>query len=209
MTVTLTQYIHQVSPEIQQALRLSMKDAVNKSALLVTQDARKRVQSAIGAEMRLSGYLYNRKTGSRVSEKIIEAGGRRINPAYKKADSETKPVALIGARGPAHLIEHSRRGGYLITPAKKRLGLSSPGYAEALQRFLGYYPEEAAAVVSRAEKRRALALWPSGDFRAQVKGGAINRPQGGPITASFQAAPWMILNTATNAVRERVDRVKH
>lgn len=203
MTVTLPEFIHEVTPQMQHDLRLAMQDAVNASALHVTTIARFAVQAMLGPEQRLSGYMYNR-TGSKVGGTITEAGGRRINPAYKRADSNLHPVALIGARGPAHFIEHSRRGGYVIDPAKFRLGpRSGAGYRKALE-ALGFYPGEAEALAGRAEQRRAIGF-PDGNARARVKGGSILRTQG-PIGRTFDRAPSLIYRVAEREINRSLDR---
>lgn len=208
MTVTLQVFVAKVVPDMKGGVRLALKEAVNRSALDITRDARARVQAKIGSEQRLSGYLYNR-TGSKVGGTVTEAGGRRINPAYKKADSNVHPVALIGARGPAHFIEHSRQGGYEIGPAKFRLGpKSGAGYRKALV-LLGYDPEEAASMASGAERRRAISLPPYGedDRRAHVKGGAIHR-SGGPILAAFAAAPATVRRNGEKILQDALKRMK-
>jgi len=202
MTVTLPEFI-QLTPEIQQDLRLAMREAVNKSALAVTQDARERVKIELGADQRLSGYLYN-PTGSRVRV----AGGRRINPAYKPAMSEEHPVALVGARGPAHLIEHNRRGDYDIKP-RRRGRPSAAVQSEAgafVQSMLGGPLESAPTAEAHAP---ALGRKGGSMFRAAVKGGFILRPLGGPIADAFRYAPRTVAQLAEQTVAARVNRMRY
>jgi hypothetical protein len=214
MTVTLPEFI-QLTPEIQKDLRLAMREAVNKSALAVTQDARERVKLEIGPEQRLSGSkilfswtVEQPGTESRRIRTKADPAGRRINPAYKPADSETKPTALIGARGPAQWIEHDRRGGYDIAPRAGRQG--RPG--AAVQSEVNTFVQSMLGGPMKATKRgHAPAVGRKGGnmFRAKVKGGFILRPLGGPIADAFRAAPRTVAQLAENIVAARVNRMRY
>lgn len=199
------------------ALRLATREAVNVSALEVTQDARRRVRSVLGPEQRMSRLTVRKRNDKggkleRVTLATIEKGGTRINPYYRQADSTTKPVALVGARGPAHLIEHSRRGGYDVRPTRG-VATSAAGedLAELQARIFGRTRTETQATTARLQKRPALVTGlgteknPAG-YYGRVRPGPINRPQGGPINAAFRAAPATMRNLAQRTMDESFSR---
>jgi hypothetical protein len=177
-----------VTKPVRDALHLATKDAVNQCALLITTDARRRVQAAIGPEQRMShvtARVRGDKGGRRVvvSAETIGKGGTRINPAYKQADSVTNPVAVIGARGPAHLIEHRRRGGYEVKPLK--VAGASPDIADV---FASIKAAQLTAELGlpQGSARRALKV-PGTDGRARAHPGPITNPLR-PITKAFEQA---------------------
>lgn len=218
MAVTLAQFTKQISADIADDLRLAMREAVNKSALAVTQDARKRVSAKLGPERRLSGSkiqfswtVEQPGTESRRVRTAADPRGRRINPAYKPALSETNPTALVGARGPAQWIEHDRKGGYDIVPRHKGRQGATAAQRSSASDFIESMLGRPITGGTGATKGHAPALGEAGGkmFRAKVKGGAISRPLGGPITEAFLRAPATVAQLAAAAVAERVNRIRY
>lgn len=196
--------------EVTDALRLATREAVNVGALEITQDARRRVRSVLGPEQRMSRLTVRKRNDKggkleRVTLATIEKGGTRINPYYRSANSTTKPVALVGARGPAHLLEHSRRGGYDVRPGRAAL---AEGEADELARMqaaiFGRTQAETQATTARLQRRGAIPT-PHGFF-GRVQPGPISRPQGGPITAAFAAATGTISEKCRLALQQKIDR---
>jgi len=189
-----------VTEPVRAALHLATKDAVNQCALLITTDARRRVQAAIGAEQRLShvtARVRADKGGRRVkvSAATIGKGGTRINPAYKQADSVTNPTAIIGARGPAHLIEHARRGGYEVKPLK--VAGAGPDIADV---FAMIKTAQLASELGLPQSSAGRALKvPGTDGRARAHPGPIRDPLR-PITTAFMQAR----KTVEKAARDEV-----
>ena len=212
-TVPLDRVAFVVTPEIAKQIRLATREAVNKSALEITQDARERVNLAIGPERRLSGSkilfswtVEKPGTDSRRVRKEADPRGRRINPAYKQADSVTKPTALIGARGPAQWIEHDRKGPYKepIRPRRSR-ATSDKAVADLdrLQQEIFGTPSSRGPT-SRLKHAPALSI--GGKFYGAAKGGSILRPRGGPITGAMRAAPRTVQRLAERVLAERMAR---
>jgi hypothetical protein len=198
-----------VTQPVQAALRLATREAVNQVALLITQDARRRVQAAIGAEQRMSGVTSRQRNGKRsqVTPETIAKGGTRINPAYKNADSLTNPVAVIGARGPAHYIEHPRRGGYEVRPRRAgATGPAVPSMAAILAKTLDITPQ-----VAEGRLRHPALRIPGTKGRASAHPGPINHPLA-PITQAFTAAPTTMANAARDeleaGLRRRLGRLR-
>lgn len=192
----------EVVAELAEAMRLATREAVNKSAEVVTLDARRRVRAAVGADQRLSGVKTRKRAGStrRVTPETIGKGGTRINPYYRAATSETNPQALVGVRGPAQYIEHPRRGGYEVRPLDRPVTPAAiPTVADMLAATFGTAPDVAAARL----RHPALAT-PQGP-RARARPGAIATPLA-PITKAFAAAPATIHEAARDAVEASMRR---
>lgn len=191
------------------AVRHSMREAVNVAALEITKEARRRTQVVLGPEQRMSR-LTNRlrpdKGGRmvRVSLETIAKGGTRVNPYYRQADSVTKPVALVGARGPAHLIEHDRRGGYEVRPTR-RTGLAADDAARAAAIQAAVFGVDAARTAARLSRPGAIMVGPD-TFYGKVRPGAIRRPKGGPITKTFADGANITNRFAADTVQKSLDR---
>jgi hypothetical protein len=190
-----------VTDSIALEMRLAVRETVNHSAELVTLDARRRVQAAIGADQRMSRVTARMRNGKRslVTAETIAKGGTRINPYYKTATSESNPVALIGVRGPAHLIEHKRRGGYQVRPRPAVAAGEIPTMADILSGTLGTDREQTAARL-----RHPALRTPQGP-RAGAKPGPINNPLR-PIGKAFDAAPHTIAQAARDELEAGLRR---
>lgn len=210
MTVPFNALSVTVTRDITDAMRLATREAVNVSALEVTTDARNRVRRVLGPEQRMSRLTTRQRNGkaSHVSADTIAKGGTRINPYYRQADSVTKPVALVGARGPAHLIEHSRRGGYDVRPRRKAVtDVDTAESVAALEATV--FGRTATETTKRAAQlRHAGALGTPGGFGfyGKVKPGPILRPRGGPIMAAFHVATTTINRAAGKAWEDTMAR---
>jgi hypothetical protein len=210
-TVPLSDVATKVTPELAKQLRLATREAVNKVALELTRDARERTKLVTGGDQRLSGSRITSSwhvehPGTEGSRRIYTApvaGGRKVNPAYKQADSVTNPTAVIGARGPMHWLEHDRKGGYDIRPRRAR-ATSDKAVAD-LDRLntelFGRSPRGGAA-----RTKHAPALKVAGKYYGAVKGGGIIRPLGGPMTATMRAAPRTVARLAERVLDERMAR---
>lgn len=188
-----------VAPTIIRDLRLGMREGVNVSALAIVTDARRRVQLAVGADQRLSGVVTRKRfdrDGStrRVTAATKAKGGTRINPYYRKAASETNPVALVGVRGPAQFVEHPRRGGYQVRPLRQAV---EPTRATELAGLSlgGLTPNLAGRLANPALRT------PFGP-RAAVYPGAIRVPKA-PISAAFAAAARTMERAAIVTIKKR------
>jgi hypothetical protein len=199
MTVELgTGDVVVVMDRLAQQLGPTIRDAVNAAALALTVDARKRYQRAIGPEQRLSGYRYNTK-GSKVGDRQ----GRRVNPYYREAASGTRPQALVAVRGPGHLVEHRRRGGYTITPHRARLQVGSAAALAGLIKHGFTDLSAGAAAIGRA--RNPAMRTPRGP-RASVTPGPITRPLR-PFLTMVDHAPAIVERAARAQLQKHVDDV--
>lgn len=196
-----------VTDRVAAELRLATREAVNHSAELVVVDARRRVQAAIGPEQRMSRVTARMRNGRRsvVTAETVAKGGTRINPYYRTATSTTNPVALIGVRGPAHYIEHPRRGGYLVKP--RRPVVVDADIADAIDELQAelFGRERAARRRSGERLPRRPALKIAGDYRAAARPGPITTPLA-PITKAFAAAPQTIAAAARARVEQGIRR---
>lgn len=195
---------------IERQLRLAARDAVNESALAVTTDARNLVKAMLGPEQRMSRVTTRKRNDkggrtTKVSASTLAQGGTKINPAYKQADSDTNPVAIIGARGPAHLIEHRRRGGYTVKPARGILTAAQAAPLSDLEAQL-FGAQRAAERRSSERLPHAPALPMGGDvYRGSAKPGPISTPRA-PITRAFARARTTIANRARDAAAKSLER---
>lgn len=215
MAVELTAVTKVVTPNLARAVQLATREAVNASLLAITQDARARVRTVLGPEQRMSR-VTTRKRGdrtSRVTTATIEKGGTRINPYFRQADSTTRPVGLVGARGPAHLLEHSRRGGYDVRPHRRTGNTAAVSDLANLQaEIFGRSRAQAQVTAARVARPGAIRTGVAGTGKnthgdyGRVRPGPIFRPAGGPIAAAFRAAPNTMNDLATKAVQDTLDR---
>ena len=202
-----------VVQQLSRVLRISLKDGVNEAALAITRDARRRVQAVIGPEQRLSGTWYRQVNGReyRVREATSIAGGTRVNPAYKEADAEIRPTALIGARGPAHYIEHTRRADYWVYPRGSAKGKPLPGGGRRRRRGMSgeearFFEEQFGALTGRSLYAGKTALTIGGlDARpaAHIKRAPIPRR---PITKAFEAAPRTVQGIVEREMQKQLNR---
>jgi hypothetical protein len=176
----------------------SVRDGVNAAALALTVDARRRYQRAIGPEQRLSGYRYNPK-GSKVGDRQ----GRRVNPYFREATSPTRPQALVAVRGPGHLVEHPRRGGYTIAPRRQGLQVGSTAALAGLIKHGFTDLTAGAAAIGRA--RNPAVRTPRGP-RANAEPGPITRPLR-PFLTMVEHAPAIVERAAGAQLQKHVDDV--
>lgn len=205
-----------VTGELVGAVQGATREAVNASALAITSDARRRTQDALGPEQRLSGVIYRQNRNGRrgiVSAGVRAKGGTRINPYYRDAHSETKPVALVGVRGPAQYIEHRRKGGYDVRPVHT-VGVDADTRAAAddlVASLVGPGPRsEAKARQAKlrgkvAAQHHPPALKIGALVRAAAHPGPVLLPPR-PITHAFGAANRTMERVARDAFAAQLER---
>lgn len=168
MPITVAEYLR-LSPRILDELARSARAGVNAAGAAVTDEARKAVIAVVGGDGTLSHLR----------------GSKVIKPYFRRAQSEDNPVCLVGVSGPAHLLEHPRKGGYQVKARRKQAAVVETFAALGL------------------ETRQALAT-PQGP-RGGVRPGPITNPRA-PVTKTFDRAPQIVQKAAEEAVHAHLAR---
>src|SRR5215468_3959912 len=97
MPLDAQEYVR-LTPRILAELGASAVAGINAAAAAVTKQATAATAAVVGPDGRLS-HLPKSKP---------------VKPYFKRARPGPHPLAVCGVRGPAHLIEHPRKGGYKV-----------------------------------------------------------------------------------------------